>query len=358
MAIRADRKPVFCILLSVMLSVSPSWNIIFAEAGTVSPTIELHDFYWNKSPLKVLVDMDEWGDSDYPIAVREALDNWVKSIWNYTHAYTNTTLAFSYMFYVSGMNSTSGYDILVSFSQNEIELNVVGLTTFKWDPRTHIPIAPTTINITSYSATADGLFITNVAMHELGHALGLGHANSPDTTNGPELMYPASSLKEVVYPSTLDIYGLLMLSSGNFGEIVSLPSNLPYVMLAEGHLSSQGQTFPRNIFNLLADELEAFFFDPQEILYDPVLLLVPSLFWMAIALVFGLLLRSEIKATMVSIGILVFAFIIALVNLDVLSLGLRIVLVLPSIVIGASLGGFIGNSIVKRKSETVNIEAE
>ena len=349
-----------------MLSVILSSNITFAEAKTVSPSIELQDFRWSKSPLKVLVEISEWSTYDYGVAVRGALDNWVKSIQNYTQTYSNMTVKFNYLFYVSNANSTSSYDILISFSENEFDNNIVGITTYTWDPKTHEPISPVLINITTYSATADGLFVRNVAMHELGHALGLGHANSPDTTNGPELMYPTSSLKQTVYPSTLDTYGLLMLHNGNFERTIQLPLNIPYIMLAEGNIPPQDQTYleiPQNqtyleiILYLPFNEPEAFFYNPQGILYNPMLLLVPSILWMAIALILGLIFHSETKATIISIGIFIFACYIAMVNIDLFSLGPKIVLVLPPIAIGASIGRFISSKIARRKIETVNMES-
>ena len=80
------------------------------------------------------------------------------------------------------------------------------------------------------------LFVKNIAMHEFGHALGLGHAGSQNTQNGPELMYYASSKDSVVYPSTLDVYGLTRLYSGNYGQTVYLPPDIPYEMLADGNI--------------------------------------------------------------------------------------------------------------------------
>jgi hypothetical protein len=328
-----------------MLSVGLCANITFAETNTGAPTIELYDFQWNTFPLKVLVDLNEWSVDEYALAVRSAIDSWVTSIWNYTQTYTNITLAFHYNYYVSNVNATDNYDILITFSQNEIEQNEVGLTTFRWDARTHEPITPFIITITSYSATADTIFITNVAMHEFGHALGLGHANFPETTNGPELMYLTSSHTQSVYPSTLNIYGLSRLYSGNYAETVFLPFTIPYLMIAQGNIPPQDQTVSKNILYKLIDELEAFFHNPQEIWYQPTRLLIPALLWMAIAVIFGLFLRSTARATMGSVGVGIVVYSAVIANIDLLLLGLTIVLLLPSIVFGAIIGGFINRTI-------------
>jgi hypothetical protein len=57
------------------------------------------------------------------------------------------------------------------------------------------------------------------------------------TLNGPELMYPASSKDQIVYPSTVDVYGLTALYEGKYNMDVELPSEIPYVMLAQGEVT-------------------------------------------------------------------------------------------------------------------------
>ena len=52
--------------------------------------------------------------------------------------------------YVSNINATSSYDIFITFAKNEISSNVVGLTSYKWNPITQDPTPPLTINITTY----------------------------------------------------------------------------------------------------------------------------------------------------------------------------------------------------------------
>jgi predicted Zn-dependent protease len=196
---------------------------------TASPYyIQLEAFRWNSFPLKVLVDMNQWSIPDYAAAVHESLQGWILSIWSYNQTGYKTLRSISYTFYISDINSTTDYDVLVTFTSNEISPNVVGLTTSRWNTATHEPIPPITINITTYSKTATNLFIRNIAMHEFGHALGLGHASSQTTTDGPELMYPQSTVNQVVYPSTLDLYGLTVLYQGSFGQLVQLPASIPY----------------------------------------------------------------------------------------------------------------------------------
>jgi hypothetical protein len=159
------------------------------------------------------------------------------SISEYISTYNDTTLSgVNYFFYVDGVNSSGSYDVIIFFNRNELSAdNGVGLTTTRWNPITHEPLPPIVINITTYSGTANSLFVKNVAMHEFGHALGLNHASSPTTSDGPELMYFATHTGETVYPSTLDVYALSWLYKGNFGETVQLPNNISYRMLVDGN---------------------------------------------------------------------------------------------------------------------------
>jgi hypothetical protein len=246
---------VFLVLSGANLAFVPS--LAFSAPGS-SPVIALGEFRWTSFPLKVYVDMNTWAMPNYAVVVREALDDWMKSIWNYTQTYNGTALpTMNYVYYVSNVNTTDHYDIVISFTSDEMPptSNNVGLTNSSWNEVTHTPVAPITINITTFSGTATGLFVKNVAMHEFGHALGLGHASSSNTLNGPELMYLTSSNNEAVYPSTLDVYGLVNLYEGKFSQNVQLPPSIPYVMLAEGTIPPP-QASPLDDYRLLVPLVE------------------------------------------------------------------------------------------------------
>ena len=236
---RAEKMSIYGFLLTLVWFFGCTFAVVQSSQLQNADSIVLEEFRWTKYPVKVLVDMNQWTQPEYAVAVREALDSWIKSIWNYTNTYNDTSLArVNYLFYLNDANSTTNYDVLISFAPDKIPPgpNTVGLTTYSWDLTTHQPVPPITINITTYSGTASTLFVKNIAMHEFGHALGLGHANSQNTLNGPELMYYSSSKNQVVYPSTLDVYGLTRVHNGSYGQTVYLPSSIPYVMLAEGDI--------------------------------------------------------------------------------------------------------------------------
>jgi regulator of replication initiation timing len=77
--------------------------------------------------------------------------------------------------------------------------------------------------------------VWGTAMHELLHALGLGHAGKPSTDDGfPELMHPGQYLRgEKTYPSTLDLYALYQLHflEHGGGKLITLPESMEYKMV-------------------------------------------------------------------------------------------------------------------------------
>ncbi len=217
-----------------VLFTSPFAAIVYNQTSTY---IQLQEYRWNRFPLKVLVNMNQWSVPSYASAAREALDSWMKSVWNFTKTFEVTSLpTMSYLLYLTNVNITKNYDVLISFTATNIppDSNTVGLTECKWDQLRHEPIPPIYINITTFSGTADDLSIKNIVMHEFGHALGLGHASVARTLNGPELMYHISTKDQTVYPSTLDVHALTELYKGSFDSNIYLPDNIPHIMLAEG----------------------------------------------------------------------------------------------------------------------------
>jgi len=233
-------RPVAILLMTAALLASLALSGSQQTASAQSGSIDLEEFRWSYTsfPLNVLVDMNQWSVSAYASVVHDTLDTWLASIWNYTASYDSTNLnAINYSIFFSDLNSTSNYDVFITFSPDEMPpgSSVVGLTVYDFNSFTHDPIPPITISVTTYSGTASNQFVKDVLMHEFGHALGLGHASSADTSKGPELMYPTSSKNEIVYPSTLDVYGLSQLYQGYFSQTIQLPSNIPYVMLLGGN---------------------------------------------------------------------------------------------------------------------------
>jgi hypothetical protein len=227
-------KSILCVALAIVLFVNSTAQGVESVFVASSYSIELEGFRWNTFPLKILVYMNQWSKPDYADAIHEAFDSWTISLRIYSDLYGDTTLTkITYAFYVSNIYSTADYDIVVTFNPDVIfpGSNTVGWTVTVWGEIGQEPFPPTVINITTQSATVSSLFVKNVAMHEFGHTLGLGHASSSNTTDGPEVMYHRSVTDKAVYPSTLDIYALTTIYQDNFSPSVELPSTIPYKML-------------------------------------------------------------------------------------------------------------------------------
>jgi hypothetical protein len=348
------RKSIRSLILATIFVISFLSPLSRSVDASISYSIELQEFRWDQFPLTVLVDMNEWSLPEYATSVREALDSWGKSIWNYTHSYTNMTLMFNYIFFTSSTNSTQNYDVLVTFTPYEMppESNIVGLTKFRWDIATHTAISPTIINVTTYSATADQLFIKNVVMHEFGHALGLGHASSESTSDGPELMYYSSTNTQIVFPSTLDVFGLITLYSGSHGQSVQLPTHIPYIMLGDGSFPSLLQPSPLYALFPSTNVFQYLLHTPEKIWYQPFLLLVPCILWIVIALIVGVVFRSGSQGVIATIAIsIIIAYFTSNWNRDLVLLSLKLTLLLPGIVLGAFSGGYIGRNLSKKSVE-------
>ena len=244
----AGTKAVTILMLFAVLLFTSLAALVFPARA--APSIEIEEFHWNSYPISVYVEMNQWSKPNYTVAIREAIDKWLIAIWNFTQSnYTDSRLVqplsmISYTYYVQNSNSTANPNVIISFVSGPMSNGAIGLTTYYYD-NNHQVRPPIIMNITTDSATAPDLFVEDVAMHEFGHVLGVGHASSQVAQDGyPEIMYYASSKNKISFPSTLDIYALTQLYQGYFNQTVQLPANIPYLVLPEGSLPPQPPETP------------------------------------------------------------------------------------------------------------------
>jgi hypothetical protein len=221
-------------------------NQVKAQTGDTY-SLQLQGFAWNRITLRALILTpfnESWWNPVYLDCVYRAIGQWNDALGAFSSNYSDFAYLSSLNIQSSVSNETLlGFDIYVNWTQvsmDETE-DQVGLS------KLFIESGGRIINstITLSASTIHGVAISevdaqNIAVHELGHSLGLGHSNYT-----ADLMYPAYTLQGSAQSiSTLDAYGVARvfawkLNESNFYPIrswltensVSLPSNVPYTNL-------------------------------------------------------------------------------------------------------------------------------
>jgi predicted Zn-dependent protease len=225
-------------------------------------SVQLQGWVWGYTEIQVLVinsTNESWWDPNYLNATVRAIGQWNDAFSAFAENYSD----FSYLssLKIEGTVSSenmSGFDIYVNYTQFPLSniSNEVGLSTLY--PKRDSTIDYSTISLATHTIHGDALSVgdmQNIALHEFGHSLGLGHSNYAG-----DLMYASYSMSSPAESvSTLDAYGVATLFAWKLepssfypvrnwlvANSAVLPSNIPYVGLPVSQQNVRPQTAAEN----------------------------------------------------------------------------------------------------------------
>jgi hypothetical protein len=225
-------------------------------------SVQIQGWVWNHTALQVLVinsANESWWDPNYLNATLRAIGQWNDAISAFAENYSD----FSYLSSLKiegtvASENMSGFDIYVNWTQFPLSniSNEVGLSTLY--PRRDSTIDYSTISLSTHTIHGDALSVgdmQNIALHEFGHSLGLGHSNYSG-----DLMYASYSMSSPAESvSTLDAYGVATLFAWELepssfypvrnwlvANSAILPSDIPYEGLPVSRQNVSPQTAAEN----------------------------------------------------------------------------------------------------------------
>jgi len=244
------------LLVLLLISIASFHSISVAQAAS-SPQIQTEGGTWTSSTITILITPQtgaSWFKDSYTYDVNHAISRWIQSIKLYTDNYGSDYVRnLKFVTCVSGVNDTlcGSPDIQVRFIDTfgSHSGGGLGLTSSR-TTNFYTFLAPTVTTLAAYdpnnTTQLTDTDMINIASHEFGHGLGLGHATVSVTDDGTfELMFLSygqgvgNSRNSLEAPSTLDMYALSYIydwlassstlnGAGHQMTLLSLPSGVAY----------------------------------------------------------------------------------------------------------------------------------
>ena len=252
------------LLFSTLFLTAGSFAISQAQSPNQNVyTLEIQGLAWNKATLKILLttpNNESWWNPIYVNSTLRAVGQWNDAISYFAAHNADYVYLSNLKLQPTVLNYTqSGFDIYLNWTQSNLASSVdeVGLTTLTSESNA---IIGCTINLSTHTHHGEPLIdgdMQNIALHELGHALGLGHSNYTGDVMFPDISLLGSG-KSI---STLDAYGVAttfawMTNQFSFYPVsdwltrtpVVLPANIQYSYLPVSPQNARPNTLQNNTF--------------------------------------------------------------------------------------------------------------
>ena len=201
------------IIFSLVLGSIASANPVMGQTDTNEDQylLQLQGFAWNQAVLDTLIiipDNESWWNPLYLDAMLRAVGQWNEALISFASNYTEFSYVSNVRISTTITNqAVEGYDLYINWTEtplsstlDEIGLSKIVVLSTKVITNSSIILAAKTNHGTLLSEGD----MQNIALHELGHSLGLGHSNYT-----ADLMYPTYGIGDPAeFISTLDMYGV------------------------------------------------------------------------------------------------------------------------------------------------------